>query len=281
MNAHFFDLDAILNVDNKVWIIDIKKPKFPIYKIDQSDYNLIKSNIWKNKGERFNFNGDNYWLPDSISNDLKIKCKNLKVDTNNLTFSMQEFFNSEVIGDLEYSINLDILNHVKNTTDHLYLICSKNNKKNYELIIKKIESKFLEMGLKFEDIYYLSETFFNRKDDKIIFNKIKILLQFLVGLKTEDNKFVDIEISKYDVIDYYDDDISNVNINPNDFLKYLYDNTDSVLKDKIDGVIKSNNNILNINYVSPNKVNRIQKKKIILELNKIIKTFESFKRNNL
>ena len=281
MNAHFFDLDSILNVDNKVWIIDIKKPKFPIYKIDQSDYNLIKSNIWKNKGERFNFNGDNYWLPDSISNDLKIKCKNLKVDTNNLTFSMQEFFNSEVIGDLEYSINLDILNHVKNTTDHLYLICSKNNKKNYELIIKKIESKFLEMGLKFEDIYYLSETFFNRKDDKIIFNKIKILLQFLVGLKTEDNKFVDIEISKYDVIDYYDDDISNVNINPNDFLKYLYDNTDSVLKDKIDGVIKSNNNILNINYVSPNKVNRIQKKKIILELNKIIKTFESFKRNNL
>lgn len=281
MNAHFFDLDAILNVDNKVWIIDIKKPKFPIYKIDQSDYNLIKSNIWKNKGERFNFNGDNYWLPDSMSNDLKIKCKNLKVDINNLTFSMQEFFNSEVIADLEYSINLDILNHVKNTTDRLYLICSKNNKKNYELIIKKIESKFLEMGLKFEEIYYLSETFFNRKDDKIIFNKIKILLQFLVGLKIEDNKFIDTEISKYDVIDYYDDDISNVNINPNDFLKYFYDNTDSVLKDKIDGVIKSNNNILNINYVSPNKVNRIQKKKIILELNKIIKTFESFKRNNL
>lgn len=281
MNAHFFDLDAILNVDNKVWIIDIKKPKFPIYKIDQSDYNLIKSNIWKNKGERFNFNGDNYWLPDSMSNDLKIKCKNLKVDINNLTFSMQEFFNSEVIADLEYSINLDILNHVKNTTDRLYLICSKNNKKNYELIIKKIESKFLEMGLKFEEIYYLSETFFNRKDDKIIFNKIKILLQFLVGLKIEDNKFIDTEISKYDVIDYYDDDISNVNINPNDFLKYFYDNTDSVLKDKINGVIKSNNNILNINYVSPNKVNRIQKKKIILELNKIIKTFESFKRNNL
>lgn len=281
MNAHFFDLDTLLYVDNKVWIIDIKRPKFPIIKIDQSDYNLIKSGVWKDKGERFNFSGDNYWIPTDIANNLKIKCKNLKVDTNNLTFSMQEFFNSEVIGDLEYSINLDILNHIRNTTDHIYLICSKNNKKNYELIIKKIESKLLDLGLNIEDIYYISETFFNRKDDKIIFNKIKILLQFLIGLKTEDNKFIDKEITKYDVVSYYDDDISNVNINPNDFLKYLYDNTDSVLREKIDSVVKSNNNILNINYVSPNKVNRIQTKKIILELNKIIKTFESFKRNNL
>lgn len=281
MNAHFFDLDTLLYVDNKVWIIDIKRPKFPIIKIDQSDYNLIKSGIWKDKGERFNFNGDNYWIPTDIADNLKIRCKNLKVDTNNLTFSMQEFFNSEVIGDLEYSINLDIINHLKNTTDHIYLICSKNNKKNYELIIKKIESKLLELGLNIEDIYYISETFFNRKDDKIIFNKIKILLQFLIGLKTEDNKFIDNEITKYDSVNYYDDDISNININPNDFLKYLYDNSDDILKSKIHNIIKSNDNILNINYISPNKMNRIQTKKIILELNKIIKTFESFKRNNL
>jgi hypothetical protein len=278
MVAHFFDLDTILRVDNKIWIIDVKSPKIPIYKLDQSDYNLIKRGIWRDRGERFNFNGDNYWLPENIANDLKLKCKNLKIDTFNLTFSMQEFFNSEIIGDVDYEINLDLLLPIKNTTDHLYLICSKNNKKNYELILKKIENKFLEMGLDIKDIYYLSETFFNRKNDKIIFNKVKLLLQFLIGLKTDSDKFVNNEITKYDVVNYYDDDLENTNIDPNDFLKYLYDNTDVVLKDKIMNVINSYNNILNINYISPNKLKRIESKTIVLSLNKIIKTFESFKR---
>jgi hypothetical protein len=280
MVAHFFDLDTILRVDNKVWIIDVKSPKIPIYKLDQSDYNLIKRGIWKDRGERFNFNGDNYWLPENIANDLKLKCKNLKIDIFNLTFSMQEFFNSEIIGDVDYEINLDLLLPIKNTTDHLYLICSKNNKKNYELILKKIENKFLEMGLGIKDIYYLSETFFNRKNDKIIFNKVKLLLQFLIGLKTDSDKFTNNEITKYDVVNYYDDDLENTNINPNDFLKYLYDNTDVVLKDKIMNIINSYDNILNINYISPNKLKRIESKKITLTLSKIIKTFESFKRNN-
>jgi hypothetical protein len=278
MVAHFFDLDTILRVDNKIWIIDVKSPKIPIYKLDQSDYNLIKRGIWRDRGERFNFNGDNYWLPENIANNLKLKCKNLKIDTFNLTFSMQEFFNSEIIGDVDYEINLDLLLPMKNTTDHLYLICSKNNKKNYELILKKIENKFLEMGLDIKDIYYLSETFFNRKNDKIIFNKVKLLLQFLIGLKTDSDKFVNNEITKYDVVNYYDDDLENTNIDPNDFLKYLYDNTDVVLKDKIMNVINSYNNILNINYISPNKLKRIESKTIVLSLNKIIKTFESFKR---
>lgn len=280
MVAHFFDLDTILRVDNKVWIIDVKSPKIPIYKLDQSDYNLIKRGVWKDRGERFNFNGDNHWLPENIANDLKIKCKNLKIDTFNLTFSMQEFFNSEIIGDVDYDINLDLLLPIKNTTDHIYLICSKNNKKNYELILKKLKDKFLEMGLDIKDIYYLSETFFNRKNDKIIFNKVKLLLQFLIGLKSDSDKFIDSEITKYDIVNYYDDDLENININPNDFLKYLYDNSDIVLKDKISNVVKSYDNILNINYVSPNKMKRIQTKKNILSLSKIIKTFESFKKNN-
>jgi hypothetical protein len=136
------------------------------------------------------------------------------------------------------------------------------------------------MGLDIKDIYYLSETFFNRKNDKIIFNKVKLLLQFLIGLKTDSDKFIDNEIIKYDVVNYYDDDLENTNINPNDFLKYLYDNTDVVLKDKIINVVNSYDNILNINYISPNKLKRIESKKIILTLSKIIKTFESFKRNN-
>ena len=158
MKAHLFDLDTILVVDKMIWIIDKKSPNIPILKIKESDFNLIKKGIFKNRGERLYFGDVSYWVPNEISNEIKLRCKKMKIDITNLSFSLNEFLNSEVIGDLEYDINYDLFNNIKNTPDHIYLIASKNNKKNYERIIKKIENKLYEIGLKIEKIYYISDT---------------------------------------------------------------------------------------------------------------------------
>ena len=40
-------------------------------------------------------------------------------------------------------INLENILHLKNTDDDIYVICSKNTKRNYELMISKIEDKLL------------------------------------------------------------------------------------------------------------------------------------------
>lgn len=276
MKAHLFDLDTILVVDKMIWIIDKKSPNIPILKIKESDFNLIKKGIFKNRGERLYFGDVSYWVPNEISNEIKLRCKKMKIDITNLSFSLNEFLNSEVIGDLEYDINYDLFNNIKNTPDHIYLIASKNNKKNYERIIKKIENKLYEIGLKIEKIYYISDTFLNRDKDKIVYNKVKILLQHTIGLKTEIDKFIDSELVKYDEIYYYDDELENINIPINDFLKYIIDKTDEITKEKVISEINLNK-VIYMNWVSPNKVNRIQTKKITIEYNKLIKTFEGFK----
>ena len=185
MKAHFFDLDTILRIDNKVWIIDKKNPNNPIMKISQSDFNLIKKGVYRSQNSQLYFNGVNYWIPETLLNELKVKCKKFKVNIANLGFSMQEFMNSEVIKDIDYEINLDLFNGIKNTPDHIYFICSKNNKRNYELIIKKIEEKLHELGLEVKDYYFISETFYNRNQDDITFKKVKLLIQHTVGFKTE------------------------------------------------------------------------------------------------
>ena len=124
---------------------------------------------------------------------------------------MQEFMNSEVIKDIDYEINLDLFNGIKNTPDHIYFICSKNNKRNYELIIKKIEEKLHEIGLEVKDYYFISETFYNRNQDDITFKKVKLLIQHTVGFKTEGDKFIDEEIENYDDGDVYILNIKDLN----------------------------------------------------------------------
>jgi hypothetical protein len=278
MKAHFFDLDTIIRIDNKVWIIDKKNPNNPILKISQSDFNLIRKGIYRSHNQRLSLNGTNYWFPEEIMNQIKIKSKRIKFDLSNLGFSMQEFSNSEIIKDLNYEINLDLFNHIKNTTDHIYIICSKNNKRNYEIIIEKIEDKLHDLGLEIKNYYFISETFYNRNQDDITFKKVRILLQHLVGYKTEGDKFIDEEIENYDNIYYYDDDIDSVNLSTtlNDFFKVVLDNTDKTVSDEITKKLKGEENHLYVNYVSPNVVNRLQTKKVLLQVPNIIKTFESF-----
>jgi len=277
MKAHFFDLDTIVNIDNKVWIIDKNNPNNPIIKISQSDFNLIRNGVYRSQNQRLSLNGTNYWFPEDLMNQIKIKSKRIKFDLSNLGFSMQEFSNSEIIKELDYEINMDLFHNIKNTTDHIYIICSKNNKKNYEIIIDKIEDKLYKLGLEIKDYYFISETFYNRDLDEILYKKIRIILQHIVGYKTEGDKFIDNEIERYDEVHYYDTDLQNTNIKVNDFLKTILDNTEDFLKKTIISEINSIQKFVYINWVSPNKVNRIQSKKTLLEYSKLIRTFESFK----
>ena len=210
---------------------------------------------------------------------LKIKCKINKSNLSNLIFSMQEFMNKELIENLDYDINLDNLLHLKNTDDDIYIICSKNAKKNYELMIKKVEEKLKDNGLVIKNYYFISETFYNRNEDQISHKKIRLLLQHLIGLKTEGDKFTDEEITSYTEVFFYDDEDSSINLanNCNNVCEFLLSNTENTIKSKIKDILKSEEKILYTNLVSPNKFNRFQTKKIQLKFSNILKTFEGFK----
>lgn len=278
MKAHFFDIDTILVANSKVWVVDKRNPNVPIMKISQSDFNLIKSGIYKSQNSRIDFGGKSYYITSDMMDTLKIKCKNQKSDISNLGFSMQEFMNRELIENIDYKINVDNIQHIKNTDDHIYIICSSNTKKNYEYMIKKMEDDLKENGLKIENYYFISETFYNRDEDKITHDKVRLLLQHLVGLKTDGNRFTNEEISKYSEVYYYDDDISSINlaINSNSIMQVLISNSDQDIKSKIKEILKSEDNIINVNLVTPNKFNRFKSTKVNIEWSNLIKAFERF-----
>lgn len=279
MKAHFFDLDVILKVSSKVWIVDKTRPNIPIMKISESDFNMIKSGIYRNQGNSIYFGGNTYWVPKDMYENIKIKAKNYRADVSNLAFSMQEFMNKELIENLDYDINLENILHLKNTNDDIYFICSKNNKKNYELMISKIEDKLKDNGLVIKRFYYISETFYNRNSDDISHKKVRLLLQHIIGLKTDGDKFTEENIEKYDELFYYDDDDSSIKLSKdsNKVLSFLLSNTEDSLKSLIKEDINSNNRVIYVNFVTNNKVNKFITTKVDIKFSNLITVFESFK----
>lgn len=278
MIAHFFDIDTLIRVDNSVWIVSKSKPSIPIVKITQSEFNLIKKGIYRKFNSSLDINGVSYWFPENLLNELKIKSKKQNFDISNLSFSMQEFTNKEIIENLDYQIIVEHFQHLKNKVDDIYVICSKMSKNSYEPIISKLEKELEDIGLKIKKFYFLSETFYNRKEDDIAHKKVRLLLQHLMGLKTDGDKFTDEEVSKYDLIYYYDDEPKVISLaqNSNSLFSILLDNSEQSIKDIIRNIVKSKDNSIIVRTVTHNKINLFNDKEVLIEFSHIKKTFESF-----
>ena len=244
MNAHFFDIDTIIKDGAMIWIVTRSKPSECILKVSQSDYNLMKKGIFRSHGNLIRFGGVDYYLPDNIMTDLVVRCKKGNVDTSDLAFSMREFMDPELVDTSVKSIDLDVMRHLNNTEDDVYIICSSKIKK-----------------------------------DEVSFDKVRLLVQHLVGLKTEGRNFTDDVVKRYDKIYFYDEDDSATKLacSISSILTLLVQNSATSAKDSIRSVVKDNSPVLVVNSVTPNLVNRFVTKEIKLEYSSLIKSFESYR----
>jgi hypothetical protein len=276
--SHFFDINTLITTNSKVWIVDKLNPNVPILRIPKSEFNLIKKGVYKKDNSKFEISGDSHWLSKDLLNRIKIECKNRKIDISDLSFSLQEFMNKDIIENNDFTIHLENIRHLKNTSGDIYIICSKNTKNNYESIINKLESKLEELGLVVKEYYFISETFYNRDEDDINNKKVKLLLQHLIGFRTEVDKFSHTEITKYDVVYFYDDEDKVIELakNANNVLQFLISNSEELVKERIKEVIKSSICELVINKTTFNKVNLFITTKVKIEYQNLIKKFESF-----
>lgn len=281
--AQFFDLDTILDTKAKAWIVDKRNPSIPIMKISKSDFNLYQNGIFRKQGNKIEFNGKTFWLPNDVVNKLKIKVKNHKSNFADLAISLQEFLNKDIIDNLEFDLNMSLLDSLKNTTDDIYIICSKQTKLSHQSIVDKIKEKMKEEGLQIKNFYFISETFYNQRQDEVEYKKLRLLLQHLIGYKTDGNKFIDEEITRYDHIEYYDDNLDTLSMakQSNDFLNLIWRNTEDGLRSVVKEDIGQYKPQLIVNKINDNKVNKIQTEKVNLSLSNLIKTFESFKNFNI
>ena len=276
--AFFFDLNSLITTNSKVWIVDRDKPNKPILRIPKSDFNLIKKGVYKKDDIKFEMQGESYWISKDLFDQIKIKAKNQNLNISKLAFSMQEFMNKDIIENNDFTIHLENIRHLKNTSGDIYIICSKNTKNNYELIISKLEDKLKEIGLVVKNYYYISETFYNRDEDDINNKKVRLLLQHIIGMKTEGDKFSHTEITKYDVISFYDDELRVIELakNANNVLQFLIENSEDLVKDRVKEILKESQCELVINQVTFNKVNLFVTTKVELQYQNVIKKFESF-----
>jgi hypothetical protein len=278
MKAYFVDLNCLIEIENKAWIIDKSKPNIPIMKISKEDFNLFKSAIYKPQGNKVVFNGQTFWLPNSIYSKLKVKLKNSDAGLANLAISLQEFMNRELIENLEFGLNDWMMNQLKNKTDDIYIICSKQTKSNWSSIIEKLEEKLLDEGIKIKKFYFISETFYNQNEDEIIFKKARLFLQHLVGYQTDDKLFTDVELQRYDQILFYDSAkiVLSLKTDLNPILKSLLSKTGDAMSRIVKENIDDYKPKLIVNWVSDNQINKVVTEKITLDYSNLIKSFESF-----
>jgi len=276
--SNFFDINTLITTNSKVWIVDRDKPNKPILRITKSDFNLIKKGVYKKDNIKFEMQGESYWISKDLFDQIKIKSKNQNLNISKLAFSMQEFMNKDIIENNDFTIHLENIRHLKNTSGDIYIICSKNTKNNYELVISKLEDKLKEIGLVVKNYYYISETFYNRDEDDINNKKVRLLIQHLIGMKTDGDKFSHTEITKYDVINFYDDEARVIELakNANNVLQFLIENSEDLVKDRVKEVLKQDVCELVINQVTFNKVNLFVTSKVELQYQNVIKKFESF-----
>ena len=276
--AHFFDIDTLIDLDNKVWIIDKRNPNIPILKIKKSDFNLIKSGIYKSQGNKIEYNGETFWISTELFNKLKVKIKNNNSSLNNLGISLQEFLNKEIVSNIKPNLNLEVISKLKNLNQDIYIICSSQVMKVYENIIDKVKNLLMEDGILIKKFYFINESFYNQSEDENRYKKTRLVIQHLVGYKTEVNKFIDQSIEKYDEIFFYDNQKETLKVaeDCNKILKKLIDATETGLSGVIKEDIEESEPFLIVKFVTDNVNNRIIEKKVKLEYIRFIKTFESF-----
>jgi len=279
MNAHFIDLNILLQTEAKAWVVDKNSPNIPIIKIDLADFNLFKSGILKSQNNKIQFNGKTFWISNDFMNKIKIKSKKSGVDISNLGISMQEFLNPEIIENINFELDITIFNNIINTNDDIYIICSKNTKSRYQKQIDKLESQLEKIGLVIKNYYYISNNFSNQNADQKAHTKSKIILQHLLGLKIDSDKFTDEIITDYSQITFYDDDLTTIQTlrNLNSVLEKFLLLTDNTIKLSVKEKIKKDDNFLIIKEYTHNKSKKFNEYNVQLELNNVIKSFENWK----
>jgi len=211
-------------------------------------------------------------------NKIKIKTKSYNVDFANLGISLQEFMNKDLIDSMDFKINEELIDELKNEIYDIFVICSKQTKRSHETILEKLKEEFNSKGLQIKTFYPISENFMNINGDDIKYKKMKLLVQHLVGYKTDGNKFIDEEITRYDQVHFYDNYNETLKIQKevNNLLEFLLSRTVDGLRSVIKENVQDFKPCLWVHKENENKMNKRSSEKVILNISKIVKTFENF-----
>lgn len=287
----FFDLDNTLwYIKSDVWVIDKNKPSIPLLKISPIEFALIKSGIYVKDDILVEYNGESYFISKDMMERIERKSKNIKLG--NIGISYSEFFDDSILNKKDVQILLDNIKHLIGKDIEIGVLTARSDRKKHANLLNKLRLKLKEYGLEIDKIYFVSESIRSiGYQDKLVYDKNKVLLSHLVGLNIEDNHFVPIKKDSYNKVYFYDDVKSNfMNVNNlQDYFDFLVRNSDDECVEFINNRLEKNELILVNNLVTNNEVNPFETTSITLKSpikypikisdNKLTVKFENFKKN--
>lgn len=259
---HFFDLDNTLwNIDCKAWIILKSNPKSPIIKLTYFELSDIMNGVYKKEDNAIMYNGKQYWISDNM---LKIITKNRNIKIEDLGLSLIEFTNPSYFDKLK--IFIDNIRHIFGVECEFGIISARYSVDNDKFLLVALRKELEKYNIEINKFYYLSDKFRNITD-KVSYDKMKVLLENLVGFHISNDHFVPIKQDNYDAIYFYDDENQNIDV-ANDIQEQLdmyLSNTDDDVYNIIVNRIKTNKPILYTNLITNNSLNRFKTNKIELK----------------
>lgn len=277
MRAHIIDTEILMSVPASAWIIDKDRPNIPVMKIDRDQLEVLSSGIYRKQNNRMDFDGKTYWLPNDLMDTLILKCKKSNSDPTNLALSIQEFLNPGLMDRIEPTFDMSILNHIMNTPDHIYLICSTNTEKAMKGHMEKLSVKIKDEGLDVKGTYYLTESWKRKENDTLSNKKIQLCIQHLIGLKMSGEGFSDEDNTTYHRVEFYDRShhVIETGKKVNELLFRMVEKSEKNLIPIIKERVKGRDLVLTLNRWTDNRMNRIEKTLVPVSYSNIA-SFESF-----
>jgi hypothetical protein len=285
-----FDLDNTLwYIKSDIWIIDKDKPNIPILKISPIEFSLIKSGVYTKDEILIEYNNNKFFISKDILERLQRKIKNLKLSKLGISYS--EFFDDDILNKKDVKLLLNNIKHLIDTNTEIGVITARSDRKKHANLLNKLRVKLKEYGLEIDKIYFVSETIKDiDNQDKVVYNKNKILLEHLIGLNIDDDHFVPIKKDAYNKVYFYDDVKSNImnSNNLQEYFDFLVRNSDDECVEYINNRFNNHTLLLINNLITNNEFNPFETKIIKLlppvkyplsvSNNKLTVKFENFRK---
>lgn len=267
----FFDLDNTLwYIKSDIWVIDKNKPQECIIKISPLEFTLIKNGIYVKDDLLIEYNNEQFYISTDMLERILRKKKNIKI--RDLGISYVEFFDEDILDKKEVQLILNNIKHLIGKNVKIGILTARSDRKKHANLLNKLRLKLNEYGIEIDKIYFVSESIrIIGYGDSVVYDKNKILLEHLIGLEIDDDKFIPIKKDVYNKIYYYDDIKSNfMNVNKSqDYFDFLVKNSDDECVEYINNRLSKNKLLLINNLVTNNELNPF--KTSTIELNQPIK----------
>lgn len=265
-DIHMFDLDGTLwDISSMAWLVDKEKPHIPILKLTSQELHLIQNGMYKKDNLLIDYNDHQYWISKEIYD--RINKKKTILDLNRLGVSFVEFYSDEYINNNKIKFLMSNIRHLTGTNALICILTGRPNRERHADLLNELRLQLKSLGLELFKIYFVSDYLHMRYEERISLNKLDILMEHLIGMKIENNKFVPLKQDTFNRVFFYDDEIRNIQY-ANDiqtFLERVMRNSDDEMFHLALNRIKNNEIKLINNLVTGNEINKFHTTEVIIK----------------